>query len=163
MKDFYAEECRSLYKQIIKRAIKDCMVKKEYLAHGKSWMEELVTDPEYFLFDCEEEALPSFIGICTLFDCDPDFLRGEIRNYLEEKEIEVGQSALEQLRTKLKKERLVIRNRLNIWGWGRLRLKKKGLDELLKILLDEKVISEVEMPTPTGRIARYYVWIGEKS
>lgn len=162
MKDFYAEEYRNLYKQVIKRAIKDCMVKKEMLARGKSWMEELVTDPEYYLFDSEEEALPSFIGICSLFECDPDYLRGAIRDYLEEKRVEVGQSALEQLRAKLKREKLVVRNRLNIWAWGRLRLKKKGLDELLDILLEEKVINEFTQPTPTGRLARYYVWIDRR-
>ena len=161
MPNYYSEECRNLYKQVIKRAIKDCIIKKEELKHGRSWMEELVTDPEYYLFESKEEELPSFIGICTLFDCDPDYLRGEIRAYLEEREIEVGMSALEHLRAKFKREKEVVRNRLNLWSWGKLRVKKAGLDALIDMLLAEDCIREFAKQTETGRVARYYVWIGK--
>jgi hypothetical protein len=159
MTNYYSEECRNLYKQVIKRAIRDCIIKKEELKHGRSWMEELVCDPEYYLFESEEEALPSFIGICHLFNCDPEFLRGAIKTWLEQKEVDVGQSALEQLKTKIKREREVQRNELNIWGWGRLRVKKKGLDELVDTLLTDDVIREYAVRTETGRIKRYYVWV----
>jgi hypothetical protein len=161
MTDYFSEQCRNLYKQVIRRAIKDLMIKREELAHGRSWMEELICDPEYYLFDSKEEALPSFIGICHIFNCDPDYLRGEIRAYLEEKEIEVGMSALEHLKALFKKEKTIIRNRLNLWGWGKLRVKKAGLDELLNILLADDCIREIAKRTETGKIARYYVWTGK--
>ena len=161
MINYYSEECRNLYKQVIKRAIKDCIIKREELKHGRSWMGELVCDPEYYLFESEEDALPSFIGICQLFDCDPEYLRGEIRTYLEEREIEIGMSALEHLKAKFKREKRVVRNRLNLWAWGKLRVKKKGLDALIGILLADKLVRECFQPTETGRLARYYVWIGK--
>jgi len=138
------------------------MIKKEELKHGRSWMEELVTDPEYYLFESKKKELPSFLGICTLFDCDPDYLRAKIRTYLEEKEIEVGMSALEQLRVKLKGEKETVRNKLNLWGWGKLRVKKVGLDMLLDILLEGKEIREYVGVSETGKRARFYVWIGGK-
>ena len=159
MKNYYSDECRNLYKQVIRRAVKDCIIKREELKHGRSWMEELVCDPEYYLFECKEEALPAFLGICSLFECDPDYLRDKIRSYLEQKEIEVGQSALEQLRTKIKRDNEVMRYKLNLWGWGRLRVKKAGLDALLDILLESGEIREYIGLSATGKQARYYAWV----
>ena len=159
MKDYTSEPHWNLSIAIIKRAVDDCIIKKERLRRGKNWIPYVENDPEYYLFESEEETFPSFLAICTLFNCAPSYLRALIKGYLEDRRVEVGRSSVDMLREKIRGKRMVRRKELSLWGWGKLRIGKKGLDELISVLKERKEIRELVDYLETGRMVRHYEWI----
>ena len=160
MKDYTSEPHWNLSIAIIKRAVDDCILKRKSLSHGRDWTRRVENDPEYYLFESEEENFPSFLSICILFNCAPSYLRALIRGYLEDRKIEVGRSSVDMLREKIRGKRVITRKELSLWGWGKLRIGKRGLDELISVLKESKEIREFISYPETGRMVRYYEWIG---
>lgn len=160
MKNYTNDPYWNLSIAILKRAVEDCIVKRDRLRHGRNWTRDLENDPEYYLFESEEEAFPSFLGICSLFNCSPVFLRSLIKTYLEERQVEIGKSSVEMLRDKFKVERVIVRKKLILWGWGKLRMNKDGTDQLLDMLRERKEIREYADYTEKGKVARFYEWVG---
>jgi len=145
---------------IIKRAVDDCIIKRERLSHGKEWIRYIENDPEHYLFEDEGEVFPSFLGICAHFDISPFYLRALIKGYLADRCVEIGMSAIEMLRRKMQLEKRVMRKDLSLWGWGKLRMDKNGMDKLIAILTERKEIRMYVSYPNTGRTIRHYEWIG---
>jgi len=160
MKHYTSEPYMNLLIAIIKRAIDDCIIKRERLRHGKDWIGYTENDPEYYLFESKEEGFPSFLAVCTVFNCAPSYLRDLIKGYLEDRRIEVGRSSVDMLREKIKGKKVVDRKELSLWGWGKLRIGKEGLDELMGILKENKEIREFTSYLESNREVRCYEWIG---
>lgn len=160
MKNYTNDPYWNLSIAIIKQAVDDCVTKRERLSHGLEWIRRVENDPEYYLFESEEEMFPSFLAICVYFDLSPHYLRALIKGYLEDKSVRVGMSSINLLRKKMQIERRVKRKELGLWGWGKIRIDKKGLDKLIEVLKENKEIREELSYLETGRIVKYYEWIG---
>lgn len=160
MKHYTSEPHMNLLIAIIKQAVDDCVIKRERLRHGKNWIRRIENDPEYYLFENEEEAFPSFLSICALFNCAPSYLRALIKGYLEDCKVEVGRSSIDMLREKISREKMVKRKELSLWGWGKLRLDKKGLNKLIDVLKESREIREFTDHLESKRRVRCYEWIG---
>jgi len=143
---------------IIKRAVNDCVIKRSLMLQNKSWKEELVNDPEYYIFESEREDFPSFISLCHYLNCTPDYFRGIIRTYLLTAKLYEGMSPIEKVRKKIKEEREIMKSKLTRWAWDSLRLRTYDLGRIVKIL---KVRGEVfEHKKQHERLATFYLWIG---
>lgn len=146
---------------MIERAVEDCKLKKKMMEGRITWLDTLNTDPEYWLFESKNEEFPSFLAICSVLDCNPDRLRASIKQHLKEHDIEVELSAVERVRRKIKEERIVIRYEMVLWAWRKLGVKKKSLNNLIRVLVDNNEVMERKQRGQSGRVARYYYWIGE--
>jgi len=146
---------------MIERAVEDCKLKKKMSEGRVTWLDTLNTDPEYWLFESKEEDFPSFIALCSVLDCNVERLRGLIRKHLKEHDIEVGLSAVERLRIKIKEEGVIVRYELIKWAWGKLGVKKKSLNNLVRVLVDKDEVMEKKKRGESGRVARYYYWTGD--
>lgn len=161
MKEHLADPCEELLVAIIERAVDDCKYKRKKLKECKDWICETLNDPEYFLFEDESEEFPSFVSICQIFNCHPDYLRKLIKEELL-RDAPYYQSSIERLRFKIKREREIMRSKLMLWAWHNIRLKKEGLNELLRVLENDGDVFEFKrMNEGTHRFATYYMWIGE--
>jgi len=160
MKNYTSDPHWNLSIAIIKQAVDDCIIKSERLRHGKEWIRRIENDPEFYLFESEREEFPSFLSICHYFELSPHYLRALIKGYLEDRSVRIGMSSINLLRQKLRREVRVPRKDLSLWGWGKLRMDKKGLNKLIDILIENKEIREELSFLESGRLIKYYEWIG---
>jgi len=146
---------------IITQAISDCRVKKKLTTKGKSWIDLLQNDPEYYLFESEETGFPSFIGVCHLMGLSYELLRERIKAYLINEKAPFTGSSIEMLRQKIREEKRIMRSELLRWSSKKLYVNKRGLDKLLYILGEAMEIKEEEvMKDGAHKAGRFYCWIG---
>lgn len=160
MKRFAGDPYRNFLIAIIERAVKDCKRKRLLVLQNKGWKDELLTDPEYFIFDDPDETYPSFLSICAILEYPPGKLRAEISSYLGATTVQKNLTKSEKIESRIKECGIIQRYRLTRYARDSLQLNSKELDHVVVELNDCGVIDIESRLTANERWATYYIWKG---
>ena len=157
MKRFGGDPYRNFMLAIIERAVKDCVRKRKLIEQDKDWKNELINDPDYYLFESVSDSYPSFLCICEILSYPPGRLRKEIKAYLGEPE-QTGLSKIDKIKIKIRDAGIIQRYRLTRYASDSLKLNCRELDVVLMALITKELIRVEKRMTKRERWATFYIW-----